>query len=231
MFEFIKKRFMKKKNANDKDILDEYPEGTLSRYGEESQRSLLSAFKKESTEYELRTFHDESDALITSLASTVGSFGYLVAFSSFSIPNALFLATAVFALYFSVISLFKTGNLKTYFMIATFPLTSMIVYAIIYFDLNVNNINNGLSLLALSVSLMIIPYQKSKERSKMKISKLKNEMILEQDEGIRKRDEIIKALEKSIEDLNKALVQTEEVSKEIDLLKDELKTITDKYDS
>lgn len=232
MFESIKKRFTKKKNENNEDdILSEYEEGTLSRFGEKSQKSILRGFKREKTESELRISHDESDALITSLASTVGSFGFLVAFSSFSIPNPLFLATAVFALYFSIVSLFKTGNFKTNSMIATFPLTSIIVFTLINFHVDINNINNGLSLMALSVSLMIIPYQKGKERSQLKIAILKNDIILEQDQTIRKQEKIIATLEKSIDDLNKALVQTEEVSKEIDALKDELKTLTDKYDS
>lgn len=220
--EKIKKRFPKKtpkkKYYEDKDVLSEFEKGTFETTSEENRITLLSMIKKQKSDYNLRSFHDESDSLIISLASFVFAVGASVTVNEFPVPNSLFLGTAVFALYFSLASLLKTGRIKTGLMTTIFPITSIIVVALLKFNADINAINNGLSLIALSLSLWIIPNQKSKDRSELKINKLKNDLLL-------KQDQIIREQEKTIKDLKENLISAKGISKEIKLLEDELESI------
>lgn len=232
MFNFIKKVIKNfKKDEDSISDISEFDAEAFSRMEKEDRIIFLTHFSKEKKEYDLRSFHDESDALITSLASFVLSLGGLVISNVFEIPSMLFLATAVFASYFSVVSLFKTGSFKTGFMVLIFPFTMIATTALIQYDADINDINNGLSLIALGVSLMIISPQKRKERRQLKINKLKNDMLLNQDEMIREREKQIKELKDSNEKLQQNLDKANVVLREIESMKNDLDDYLNKNNS
>lgn len=229
MLSFVKKVFRKNKKSTFVD--DEYDKKAFSRFGENDRLLLLEHFSKEKKEYDLRSFHDESDALIYSLASLVMCIGVLVIPQSFDVPKVLFLFTAIFALYFSIVSLLKTGTFKTCAMIFSFPFAMIVITALVTYGANIDDINNGLSLIALGLSLTYIVPQKRKERSQLKINKLKNDMLLDQDETIRKQEESIKSLTLHLEKLEGRLdgiisKESDKISKQIYTLEHEIEELS-----
>lgn len=234
MLSFIKNIFRKNKKSTF--VADEYDEEAFSRFEESDRLLLLEHFSEEKKEYDLRSFHDESDALIYSLASLIMCIGALVIPQSFDVPKVLFLFTAIFALYFSVISLFRTGTFKTCAMIFSFPFAMIITTALVTYGANIDDINNGLSLIALGLSLTYIVPQKRKERYQLKINKLKNDMLLEQDETIRKQEESIKSLTLYLEKVEGRLdgiisKESNKISKQIYALEREIEELSETNNS
>ncbi len=220
MARILKDFFLKKKNdddeeknnkkessKNEKDILSEFEEGALNQFREGDRKSLLSLIKNEQEEYRIGSFHDESDALIISLAGFVLAIGASVTVSEFPVPDPLFLGTAVFALYFSLVSLLKTGKLKTTLTLVIFPVTSLFVIRLINLHVDINTVNNGLSLIALSVTLWVIPGQKKKYRSQLKKNRYKNNVILKQDKIIREQDKTMAMLREQLSSVNAELLK------------------------
>lgn len=191
-----KKEIIENSSVEDSGTVEENPksvEGT-------KLFDLEDVFEEEEKEYNLLRLHDESDSLITSLGYSILLFGLLVVMDRFVIPNPLFLATAVFALYFSLTSMMKPSFYKTVAMSLTFPLTAFLVMQLMDYHLDINTINNGLSLIALSISLIIIPRQKIKQRSRAKINKLKNDVIRDLTDAVERQDKIINSQQKTIDE-------------------------------
>ena len=166
---------------------------------------------------------DESDSLVMSLGISILFFSILVTFGWFNIPDPLFLATAIFALYFSFAMSYKNSILKTIFLILTFPITTYSVFIIQELTTDLNRINNGLSLLALSFSLLFMPIKKLEEKTSKKIS-ANNEKLIE------RQDVYITTLElnnQRLDAINNSLIADfKRVSSEIDRLQNDLSELT-----
>lgn len=223
MLSFVKNIFRRNKKSTS--VVDEYDKEAFSKFEEKERLLLLGHFSKVKKEYDLRSLHDESDALIYSLASFVFTIGLLVIPKSFEVPNALFLFTAIFALYFSLVSLLKTGTFKINAMIFSFPFALVATTALTTYGANIDDINNGLSLIALGISLMLIAPQKRKERNQLQLNKLKNDMLLEQDETNRKQEKIIESLQKSLNKFNEIFDQKDGMVEEMDALKNDIEVL------
>lgn len=171
---------------------------------------------------------DESDSLVMSLGISILFFSILVTFGWFNIPDPLFLATAVFALYFSLAMSYKNSIIKTIFLTLTFPITTYSVFIIQELTTDLNRINNGLSLLALSLSLLFMPIKKLEEKTSKKIS-ASNEKLIE------KQDVYISTLElnnQRLDEINNSLIDDlKRFSSEIDRLRHELSKFTLKANS
>lgn len=93
-------------------------------------------------------------------------------------PDYLFLASAVFALCLSSFtSNYLKGTVKDRLLDAIIPITVVICFLAIYFKMDLNNLNNGLSLLALSFSIFLLPTRKitelkEKEKAEINMQKL-----------------------------------------------------------
>jgi len=224
---FVKNIFRKNKKSTPvvDEIVDEYDKEAFSRFEEKERLALLKHFSKVKKEYDLRTLHDESDALIYSLASLVFTIGLLVIPKSFEVPKELFLFTAIFALYFSLVSLLKTGPFKINAIVSSFPVALVCTTALTTYGANIDAINNGLSLIALGVSLTLIAPQKRKERNQLQLDKLKNDMLLGQDETIRNQEKIIKSLQKSVDKFDEVFSQKDIMGEEMDALKNDIETL------
>lgn len=231
MISFVKKIF--KKNTS---VADEYDKEAFSRFGEDNRLVLLEHFSQEKKEHDLRSFHDESDALIYSLASLIMCIGTLVIPQSFDVPKVLFLFTAIFALYFSIISLLRTGTFKTCAMIFSFPFAMILTTALVTYGANIDDINNGLSLIALGLSLTYIVPQKRKERRQLKINKLKNDMLLDQDQTIRAQEANITVLSNHLKKLEERIdniisKQNEEMLEELEAMEREIEKLIESTES
>lgn len=220
MFNAIKKIF--KKNKENVDIIDEFDSEVFSDLGESNRKLLLQDIIKNREENKLKSLHDDSDSLIVSLSFFVAVLGFFIMSNFFEIPSSLFLGTAVFALYFSVVSLFRTGDFKTICTMITFPLTGFVSFLFIKYSNDINDINNGLSLIALSVSLMIIPFQKRIQRNRSELNKVKDDLLIYREKEIKEQEKEIKNLKeiignyKRIENLTNDL---DGIEKEIEKLK------------
>lgn len=163
------------------------------------RRTLI---KKEKNDYKNYLLLDESDLLIFSLGGLVWIFGMTTVFSNDSlVPNVFFLATAVFALHFSLTSILKPSFFKILITMMTFPNVSALCFWILLKDFDLNRINNGLSLVALSISLTLIPFQKKKNRQEAKNNKVKNDIIENLHEKIDEKDALILKMKEELNSL------------------------------
>lgn len=153
------------------------------------RRSLI---KKEKKEYENYLLLDESDLLIFSLGGSIWMFGITTIFSNDStIPNVFFLATALFTLHFSLTSILRPSFYKSLLTMMTFPNITVLCAWILLKDFDLNRINNGLSLVALSISLTLIPLQKKKTQKEARNNKVKNEIIEDLHEKVDEQEALI----------------------------------------
>lgn len=162
---------------------------------------------------------DESDSLIMSLGFSILFFSILVTFGWFNIPDPIFLATAVFALYFSLAMSFKNSTFKTIFLVLTFPVTTYCVFIIQELTTDLNRVNNGLSLFALSFSLLFMPLKKLEEKTSKKIEKFSKDTIDVQQKHIKllkERNELLSEENKGFrEDVKKLKFEVDKLQSEI----------------
>lgn len=190
----------------------------------ERTAAMAEIFEEEEKEYNLSRLHDQSDSLISSLGYSILLFGVLVVMDRFFIPNPLFLATAVFALYFSLTSMMKPSFYKTIAMSLTFPLTAFLVLKLMDYHVDINTINNGLSLIALSISLIIIPRQKIKQRSRSKVNKLKNDIIKDLSDVVDRQNNVIDSMQTSLDEYKTLSAEIKSIKAELEIKKEHTKS-------
>ena len=170
---------------------------------------------------------DESDSLILSLGFFLMFFSWYVIGGSFRdpgsfvIPDFILLPITIFSLYFLLVMQQKRGSIKSILLVFTF--TIVVVISMILYSLNPNmdELNNGLSLLALSFTLIFMPVDKEEK----KYAKEKEEM---NQKSIETRDKMIEELLKENKRLGKSLT---DVGKEFEAYQTKIESQVDSIES
>ena len=163
-------------------------------------------------EDEQKTFElgeGETDFFIFSLGIALIMFSSLLLSGKVIIPDPLFLGAAIFTIYFSIISGFlRKGFFKTIAISTIFPATLFLtLYILENVDHSISEINNALSLLALGISLLIMPRQKSWEELSFEKSKYTTRLLKRSLTLLKQKDDALKASERNLMLLRKELDQ------------------------
>lgn len=184
---------------------------------------------------------DESDALILSLGFLLLLFGVNAFVSSLYdsffakylfIPNIAIFAISIFSIYFLLVMKLEKGSRKSILLMYIFPVIFFVTFAFYLLKIDLSQANNGLSLVALSLTFLFMPIDKLKEKSKEKIKAI-DELSFVQKEKI--RDEMIDHLRDHNKNLlgiiDDLLTRQEGYSDKIEKSISELKRFDQKIDS
>lgn len=150
--------------------------------------SLFAYFKKNDKNAHI----DESDSLIFSLGLFLLFFG-LVSFGSslyefkfskyIEVPNTILLGISIFSLYFLLVMKLEKGSRKSVLIILTFPLVTLISLFFYEVKADLDQANNGLSLIALSLTLLFMPLDKLGEKSEERRKELREQFFSEREDA------------------------------------------------
>lgn len=150
---------------------------------------------------------------------------------SYEINNKVLLCFALYAILFSLFtSSYVSPKVKSIGLF-TLPLSiGLLVFLAIHFNVDLNGLNNGLSLIALSISISLLPFRTMEEvaekemKGKMieEIAYLKEEIARKNDSHQADKDELMKNWRGTLDQLEITLDDYRKLSSEMNLVKNEL---------
>lgn len=144
---------------------------------------------------------DESDALIGSIATLLLIFGVGTFLNSFYsgffakylvIPDLVFFGISIFSLYFLIVMKLERGSRKSSLLMCTFPFIASLIFLFHILKLDLSEANNGLSLIALSLTLLFMPMDKFEEEHQIKMKEIEKNYYAKKEKA---KDEFIESLE------------------------------------
>jgi hypothetical protein len=188
--------------------------------------------KKQKTIYEMDTTHIvflslSGSFFLFSIINTVLS----IFNSSYEINNKVLLSFALYAILFSLFtSSYVSPKVKSIGLF-TLPFSiSLLVFLAIHFNVDLNGLNNGLSLIALSISISLLPFRTMEEvaekemKGKMfeEIAYLKGEITRQNHSHKADKDELMKNWRGTLDQLEITLDDYRKLSSEMNLVTKEL---------
>jgi len=180
-------------------------------------------YKKE-IEEKLKKYN-ETDTFVMSFGFVLILCSIFLIFKTFELSPNIFFGLATFALYLGIVSLIKPGNLKKVLSGFSLPFSFLITLYFQSTGADLNNWNNALSLLALSLSIMLLPSSRIKnQQEEEKIEVLKGSILKKNEQIVRIEQEIDQRIER-VENERDQRIQRVEKEKEqhIATLKSETK--------
>lgn len=187
---------------------------------------------KQNTIYEMDTTHIvflslSGSFFLFSIINTLLSIFNL----SYEINNKVLLCFALYAILFSFFtSSYVSPKVKSIGLF-TLPLSiSLLVFLAIHFNVDLNGLNNGLSLIALSISISLLPFRTMEEvaekemKAKMieEIAYLKEEIARKDDIYKSDKGELLKNWRSTLDQLETTFDDYRELSSEMIRVKNEL---------
>lgn len=154
---------------------------------------------------------------------------------SYAINNKLLLCFALYAILFSFFSSSYVNSKVKSIGLFTLPLsTGVLVLLAVHFKVDLNGLNNGLSLIALSISISLLPFRTLQESTEKKmkgkmieeISYLKGQIARLNDTNKRDRDELMKNWKGTVDQLGATVEDYTKLSSETTQLRRELEEMT-----
>lgn len=178
--------------------------------------------KKVFNVHEKEVGNDISYGLIRSFGLALMIAAVFVAYGFFIVSDFLFLGAAIFALTLSFAVSLKNGFTKYILVNFIVVIVAAFVAVAMSLKLDLNALNNGLSLLALSFSIMFLPSKTNKEKLEKEVAEKNRIKVIEQDkiiDNLKKRNEELEESEykkdiyiKSLEQKNSLLsIRSEEI--------------------
>lgn len=118
----------------------------------------------------------DSDMIAMGIGILLASTGVFISFYP-ELNDLVLLGLGIFALIFGVASTIKNTSLRNTLILFSFIAPFIIGLSIKDLALDLNNINNGLSLIALSYTIFIIPFSRTRqEREQQEVKNLQNKI-------------------------------------------------------
>lgn len=140
--------------------------------------------KKVFNVHEKEEGNDISYGLIRSFGLALMITAVFVAYGLFVVPDSLFLGAAILALTLSFVASLKNGFTKSIIVNFIAVIVSVLVAVAVFLKLDLNALNNGLSLLALSFSFMFLPSKTNKEKMEKEVAEKNRLKVIEQNKII-----------------------------------------------
>lgn len=141
----------------------------------------------------------EIDTFVIALGSIAVVSGIAVSFDYFKIPDYIFFCLALFAFFLAGVSLMQPGYKKNIFLFLSIFAPFIISLFLINQSWSFNNLNNGLSLIALSLSIILLPSARIKREDEQREIEELESQIGERDNRIirieKERDKHINRIE------------------------------------
>lgn len=150
---------------------------------------------------------------------------------SYAINNTILLCFALYAILFSLLTSSYVNPKVRSVGLFTLPLSiTFLVSLATYFDVDLNGLNNGLSLIALSISIFLLPFRTSEEAVKRErneknieeIADLKGEITRLQNEFKNERESLMETWKRTIDQLEDSVDDYRKLVSEKVLLQQEL---------
>lgn len=154
--------------------------------------------KKVFNVHEKEEGNDISYGLIRSFGLSLMFAAVFVAYGLFVVPNTLFLGAAILALTLSFVASLKNGFTKSIIVNFIVVIVALFVAVAVFLKLDLNALNNGLSLLALSFSFMFLPSKTNKEKMEKEVAEENRLKVIEQNkliDDLKSRNEELKESE------------------------------------
>lgn len=154
--------------------------------------------KKVFNVHEKEEGNDISYGLIRSFGLSLMFAAVFVAYGLFVVPDTLFLGAAILALTLSFVASLKNGFTKSIIVNFIVVIVALFVAVAVFLKLDLNALNNGLSLLALSFSFMFLPSKTNKEKMEKEVAEENRLKVIEQNkliDDLKSRNEELKESE------------------------------------
>lgn len=154
--------------------------------------------KKVFNVHEKEEGNDISYGLIRSFGLSLMFAAVFVAYGLFVVPDTLFLGAAILALTLSFVASLKNGFTKSIIVNFIVVIVALFVAVAVFLKLDLNALNNGLSLLALSFSFMFLPSKTNKEKMEKEVAEENRLKVIEQNkliDDLKSRNEKLKESE------------------------------------
>lgn len=140
--------------------------------------------KKVFNVHEKEEGNDINYGLIRSFGLVLMIVAVFVLYGFFVVPNSLFLGAAILALTLSFAASLKNGFARSIVVNSISVIVAVLVAAAVFLKLDLNALNNGLSLLALSFSFMLLPSKTNKEKMEKEVAEKNRLKVIEQNKII-----------------------------------------------
>lgn len=150
---------------------------------------------------------------------------------SYAINNKILLCFALYAVLFSFFTSSYVNPKVKSIGLFTLPLsTAVLVFLAVHFKVDLNGLNNGLSLIALSISISLLPFRtlqestenEMKEKMTEQISYLKGQIARLNDTNKKDRDELMKNWKDAVNQLGATVEDYKKSNSEVIRLRREL---------